>query len=99
MAITTIDPFGDFLNEFNHQHQLLKESLQEWDAILESGLDMVKGLEALCDCIEAKPTFLFLKNVFSCGQGLSFLISMRFTTLKDMAQLTHSVSLHRRYDA
>jgi hypothetical protein len=98
MAINTIDPFGDFLNAFNHQKKLLEASLSEWDAILESGLMMAKGLEEICDCIEAKPTILFLKDVFSCGQGLSFLISMRLSILKDIAQLTQT-ALHKRYDA
>lgn len=98
MAINTINPFRDFLNEFKHQQNLLEESLSEWDAILESGLAMVKGLEKVCDCIEAKPTILFLKDMFACGHGLSFLIAMRFSVLQEIAQLTQS-SLFKRYDA
>lgn len=96
MAIDTIDPFRDFLNEFNQQQILLQESLNEWDVLLESSLAMVKGLEEICDCIEAKPTILFLKDMFACGHGLSFLIALRFTLLKEAAQLTQD-TLKMRY--
>lgn len=95
MAISTIDPFGDFLNQIKQQNSLLKDNLQEWDAILNTGLILVNDLEKICECKEARPSLLFLKEVFSSGQGLSFLISNRFEILKDIAE----VNRKRTYDA
>ena len=93
-----IDRFERFLNELTQQHQFLQESLYDWDSLLESGLNKVKDLEKICDCVDAKPPLLLLKEIFACGHGVSFSISTRVKILKDMAQLTQS-SLQKEWDA
>ena len=95
MANNKIDLFGDFLNQIKQQNTLLKNNLDEWDAILNTGLSMVKDLEKVCDCSQGKTSLLFLKEIFSSGQGLSFLILNRFAIIKDIAETNRQ----RTYDA
>lgn len=95
MANHTIDPFGDFLNQIKLQNVLLKETLENWDCILNTGLIMVKDLENLCDKEEAKPTILFLKELFASANGLSCLIFNRFAIIKDIAETKRQIT----YDA
>lgn len=81
-----INSFEGFLNDFSHQQKLLTESLNQWDSVLETGLDMVKRLEEICTHNEAKPALHFLKEVLAYGQGMSFLLEMRISVLKEIAQ-------------
>jgi len=83
-----ISPLQDFLNEFSRQQNLLKESLSQWDSVFQSGLEMVKRLEEICTHTEAKPSLYFLKEVFAYGQGVNFLLEMRVSVLKEIAQQT-----------
>jgi hypothetical protein len=95
MANNNIDSFGNFLNYFYEQNALLKEVLNDWDAVLNTGLIMVRDLEKMCDCDNAKPSLVFLKEVFSAGHGLSFSIYNRFDILRDIAERNR----YRRFNA
>lgn len=86
MATRTIDPFGKFLNQIQLQDALLQETLNDWDAIMNTGLSMVRDLEKFQNNPGAEPSLTFLKEAFSCGQGLTFLISNRFRIIKDLAE-------------
>jgi hypothetical protein len=84
-----INPFEGFLNDFSHQQKLLTETLSQWDSVLESGLEMVKRIEEICTHCETKPALFYLKEVLTYGQGLSFLLEMRFSVFKEIAQKAH----------